>query len=69
MLRYLFTTIEYGETQTRIFSALVPKTDKKIKLAKKCALTCSSQKVHRVLVFIGRENFGNSFYLKNLGIV
>ena len=35
-------TIEYGETQTHSFSALVPKTEKKSKLAKKCALTCSS---------------------------
>lgn len=63
-------TIEYGETQTHSFSALVPKTEKKSKLAKKCALTCSSiSKVHRLFVFIGRENFGNSFYLKSLGIV
>ena len=59
-----------GKTQTRVFSDLGPETEERIKLAKdKFALTCSFEKVIRTLAFRRLEKFGNSFYLKILGIV
>ena len=51
------------------FSALGPETEEQIKLVKKFALTCSFQKVIRMLAFRGREKFDDLFCFKILGLV
>jgi len=56
---------------THFFSALCPETEVKNKIGdkQKFALTCSFQKVIRLLPFSGREKFNNLFYFKSIGIV
>ena len=52
-----------------IFGALGSETEEQMKLVKKFALTCSFQKVIRMLVFRGHEKFDDLFCFKILGIV
>ena len=59
---------EIKNSQTHVFSALVPETDEQMKLAKN-KIRVNFQKMIRTLAFRGSEKFDNSFYFKILGIV